>query len=166
MTAIDIVILVIIALGLIDGLRKGFVRQLAATVGVIAGLFVARSLYIYVAKQAVPILGTSNQITELLAFILIWGAVPVVFSSIASLLSRLLKTIHLGWLDSWLGGALGALKYICILSIVAYGIDHFNLEYDFISDTKKHESKFYYPIKEVSSLYVPLVKDVTKQLTK
>ncbi|MGL4852774.1 MAG: CvpA family protein [Phocaeicola sp.] len=166
MPAIDIVILLIVAVGLIEGLRKGFVRQLAATLGVIVGLLVSRSLYVTVAREATPVLGISTQLTELLAFVLIWGAVPVAFTSIASLLARVLKTAQMGWLDSWLGGALGALKYICILSVVVYGVDHFNLKYDFISDTKKRESKFYYPIKEISSLYVPLVKDVTKQLTK
>ncbi|MGL4519052.1 MAG: CvpA family protein [Phocaeicola sp.] len=166
MPAIDIVILVIVGAGLIEGLRKGFIRQLAATLGVVVGLLVARSLYAAVAKQATPLLGTSSEITELLAFVVIWGAVPVAITSISSLLARVLKTVQLGWLDAWLGGILGALKYICLLSIVAYGIDHFKLKYDFISDTKKRESKFYYPIKEISSLYVPIVKDVTKQLTK
>ncbi|MGL4851122.1 MAG: CvpA family protein [Phocaeicola sp.] len=165
MPTIDIVILAILAIGLIDGLRKGFVNQLASVVGVIVGLFVARSLYWGVAQRITPLLGTSSGISELLAFVLIWGAVPVLFSCLATLLAKLLDAVNMGWLDRWLGAALGALKCMFIISILIHGLEYFQPKYNFISDAEKRESKFYYPVKELSSFFFPIVKDVTKQLT-
>lgn len=165
MPIIDIVILVIIAAGLVQGLKSGFANQLASTLGIFVGLLVARSLYLSVAERAIPLFGISAQITRLIAFVLIWGAVPVAFSCIASLLTKLLNTINMGWVDRWLGGVLGALKCMFMLGVLVHGLEYFAPKYEFLSAKNKRESTFYYPVKELSSFFFPLVKDITKQLT-
>ena len=72
MTTIDIIILVVIGVGVIQGLMKGFVKQLASIVGMIAGLLVARALFASVAEKLAPVLGTSTVIAQILAFFIFW----------------------------------------------------------------------------------------------
>ena len=50
MATIDIIILAMIGVGVIMGLIKGFVKQMASIVGLIAGLLMARALFGIVAE--------------------------------------------------------------------------------------------------------------------
>lgn len=80
MATIDIIILAMIGVGVIMGLMKGFVKQMASIVGLIAGLLMARALFGIVAERLAPVLGTSTTVAQVLAFILIWVAVPLGFA--------------------------------------------------------------------------------------
>ena len=88
MATIDIIILAMIGVGVIMGLIKGFVKQMASIVGLIAGLLMARALFGIVAERLAPVLGTSTTVAQVLAFILIWIAVPLGFAFVASLLTK------------------------------------------------------------------------------
>ena len=88
MATIDIIILAMIGVGVIMGLMKGFVKQMASIVGLIAGLLMARALFGIVAERLAPVLGTSTTVAQVLAFILIWVAVPLGFAFVASLLTK------------------------------------------------------------------------------
>ena len=51
MATIDWVIIILLALGAVSGFMKGFFKQLAAVVGLIAGLLVARALFAGLGEQ-------------------------------------------------------------------------------------------------------------------
>ena len=57
MATIDIIILAMIGVGVIMGLIKGFVKQMASIVGLIAGLLMARALFGIVAERLAPVPG-------------------------------------------------------------------------------------------------------------
>lgn len=103
MTTIDIIILAVTGMGVIMGLMKGFVKQMASIVGLIAGLLVARALFGTVAERLAPALGTSTTIAQVLAFILIWVAVPLGFAFVASLLTKALDAGASGVAESLAG---------------------------------------------------------------
>ena len=60
MGTIDWIIIILIGLGVIQGLMQGFVKQLASIVGIIAGLLLARALFGVVAEQLAPINDSST----------------------------------------------------------------------------------------------------------
>lgn len=161
---IDIIIVALVGLGVIMGLMKGFVRQMASIVGLVAGLLVARALFGTVAEWLAPALGTSVTIAQILAFVLIWVAVPLGFAFVASLLTKALDAVHLGWLNRWLGSGLGALKYMILIGLAIHVIEYMDPEDEVISQTKKKESVLYYPMKDLSSVFFPVFKNVTEQL--
>ena len=164
MTTIDIIILVLIGLGVIMGLMKGFVKQAASIAGLIAGLLVARALFGTVAEWLAPALGTSTTIAQILAFVLIWVAVPLGFAFAASLLTKALEAIHLGWLNRWLGSGVGALKYMLLIGLAIHVIEYVDPKDEIISETKKKESVLYYPMRDLSGVFFPVFKNVTEQL--
>lgn len=51
MTTIDIIILVIVGAGAVLGFMKGFLKQLAGLLGLVAGLLLAKALYATVAER-------------------------------------------------------------------------------------------------------------------
>ena len=64
MEIIDIIILLLIGVGVIQGLMKGSIKELASIVGFVAGLLLARALFGTVAQQLAPALGTSITIAQ------------------------------------------------------------------------------------------------------
>lgn len=164
MTTIDIIIMAVAGVGAVLGLMKGFVRQLASLVGLIAGLLVARALSGTAAGWLAPALGTSVTVAQVLAFILIWVAVPLGFALVASLLTKALSAVHLGWLNRGLGCGLGALKYMLLASLVIQVLDFVDPGNELVGRTKKEESVLYYPVKDLSGFFFPVFRNVTEQL--
>ena len=164
MTTIDIIILVVIGVGVIQGLMKGFVKQLASIVGLIAGLLVARALFASVAEKLAPVLGTSTVIAQILAFVLIWVAVPLGFVLVTSFLTKALDAVRLGWLNRWLGSGLGALKYMILIGLAIHVLEYIDPKDEMIDATKKQESVLYYSIRDLSGIFFPVFKNVTEQL--
>ena len=155
MATIDIIILAMIGVGVIMGLMKGFVKQMASIVGLIAGLLMER---------LAPVFVTSTTVAQVLAFILIWVAVPLGFAFVASLLTKALDAVHLGWLNRWLGSGLGALKYMILIGLAIHVIEYIDPNNELISATKKKESVLYYPMRDLSGIFFPVFKNVTEQL--
>ena len=164
MATIDIIILAMIGAVVIMGLIKGFVKQMASIVGLIAGLLMARALFGIVAERLAPVLGTSTTVAQVLAFILIWIAVPLGFAFVASLLTKALDAVHLGWLNRWLGSGLGALKYMILIGLAIHVIEYIDPNNEMISATKKKESVLYYSMRDLSGIFFPVFKNVTEQL--
>ena len=97
----------------------------------------ARALFGIVAERLAPVLGTSTTVAQVLAFILIWIAVPLGFAFVASLLTKALDAVHLGWLNRWLGSGLGALKYMILIGLAIHVIEYIDPNNEMISATKK-----------------------------
>ena len=164
MATIDIVILALIGLGVIQGLMKGFVKELASILGLIAGLLVARALFATAAERLAPMLGTSITVAQILAFVLIWVAVPIGFAFVASLLTKALDAMHLGWMNRLLGSGMGALKSMILMGLAIHVLEYIDPKDEVISETKKEDSVLYYPISNVSGIFFPVLKNVTEQL--
>ena len=154
----------IVGLGAVVGFSKGFIRQLASVVGLVAGLLVARALYASVGEKLAMETGTSLTFARGLAFLLIWLVVPVGLSLAATLLIKAVDSIHLGFVNRWLGAGLGALKYILLISLVIALIEYIDSEDSLIQSTKKKESVLYYSMESLSGVFIPVIKDATKQL--
>jgi membrane protein required for colicin V production len=164
MAIIDIIILAAFGLGAIIGFMKGFVKQLASLLGLIVGLLAAKALYASLAVKLCPMLTDSMTVAQVLAFVFIWLAVPLLFSLGASLLTRAMEAVSLGWLNHWLGAGLGALKYLLLTSLLIGVIEFIDGDNTLISKTKKKESVLYYPMEEFAGIFFPAAKAVTEQI--
>lgn len=164
MEVIDIIILILIGVGVIQGLMKGSIKELAAIVGFVAGLLLARALFGTVAEQLAPALGTSITVAQILSFILIWVAVPIGCSLIASVLTKALDVVNLGWLNRLAGALLGAAKMMLLAGIGIYVLEYIDPKSEMVSKTTKKASVLYTPMKEFVDQCLPVVKDVTDDI--
>ena len=162
MEVIDIIILVLIGVGVIHGLMKGSIKELAAIVGFVAGLLLARALFGTLAEQLAPALGTTITIAQILSFILIWVAVPIGCSLIASVLTKALNVIKLGWLNRLLGAMLGALKVMLLVGLGIYVLEYIDPKSEMVSKSTKKASLLYSPMKDFVNQCLPVVKDLTE----
>ena len=163
MATIDIVILVIVGAGVVVGFMRGFIRQLASILGLIVGLLAAKALYVSLAEKLCPTITDSMTVAQILAFDIIWIAVPLTFTLVASLLTKAMEAVSLGWLNRWLGSGLGALKFLLLTSLIICVIEFIDADNTLISKTKKEESVLYYPMEKFAGIFFPVAKEVTQQ---
>ena len=163
MEVIDIIILVLIGIGAISGLMRGSIKQLAQIVGFVAGLLLARGMFGVVAEQLAPALG-SITIAQILSFILIWVAVPIGCSLIASVLTKALNVVNLGWLNRLAGAMLGAVKLMLLIGLGIYVLEYIDPKSEMVSKTTKKSSLLYSPMKEFVDQCLPVIKDVTEDI--
>ncbi|GGF16273.1 CvpA family protein [Hymenobacter cavernae] len=122
MSGLDILLLLLLAVGAVKGFRRGLVIELASllafVLSVVGGLALLSDAVPFVRHYIGEAFGMLSFFSFLLVFVLIgWGV---------HLLGGVIKTaVHLtplGILDNLLGGALGAVKWLLGLSLFLYGI--------------------------------------------
>lgn len=163
MTTIDIILLLAIGAGAVRGFMKGFLKQLTSILGLIVGLIAAKALYASLAEELCPAVTDSMTVAQVLSFIVIWIAVPLIFTIVASVLTKAMEVISLGWLNRLLGAALGGVKFLLLASLLICVIEFIDPGNQLISETKKEASVLYYPVETFAGIFFPAAKEVTQQ---
>ncbi|MBQ8673816.1 MAG: CvpA family protein [Bacteroides sp.] len=165
MTTLDIIIIAFPVLGALIGLSKGLLKQLASLLGLVVGLLVAKMLYMQLAEKILPLLGDGHMTAaQILAFAAIWIAVPILFALLASLLTKALEIISLGWLNRLFGAALGAVKYGLLACILIGLLEFIDADNTLVEQTTKQQSVLYYPMNHLSGMILPVAEEVSKQI--
>ena len=159
MSALDIVILVVMAIGLVRGLMSGFFRQVVSMTGFLVGLVVACLLYTFLADWLAPYIGGDSSVSKVVAFVLIWVCVPLALTFVAYLLTKMVECVQLGGLNRLAGGLIAMLKYVLIFSCIISAVDRARL----VPDKLKNDSYLYAPVKGMSEWLIDLCEPhVTK----
>lgn len=164
MGTIDIIIIGVFVLGAVLGLMKGFIKQLASLLGLIVGLLAAKMLYVPLAEKLSGSLTDSMSVAQIIAFIAIWVIVPLAFALAASLLTKAMEMISLGWLNRWLGAGLGALKFILAASVLICIIEFIDGDNKLINKESKEQSVLYYPVGQLAGIFMPAAKAITQEV--
>lgn len=159
MSVIDATILIVVGIGAMLGLIRGFIRQIAAILGFIVGLIAAKSLYMYLADYLHPYITHSLTAAQVIAFIAVWIAVPLLFALIGSLLTRGFTAMALGGLNRLLGFLLGGLKYFLLMSLCVGVFEYIDSNNNLISETNKRASVLYYPMNNLTGIFLPVAKE-------
>lgn len=117
---VDILILVVLAIGLILGFVKGFVRQITGLSGLIGGAvaayFVYGWIYLYVAPTTnLPV---ANWMESLVVAVIAFVLVGLIFGVLGRAMQKALKTANLSGLDRTVGAGLGLAKSVILILLV------------------------------------------------
>lgn len=164
MTTIDIVVLVVLGAGAVAGFVKGFLKQLAGLLGLVAGMLIAKALYATVAERFFLPLTDSLTMAQGIAFVVIWVAVPLAFLLVAMLLTKAMEAVALGWLNRLLGAGLGLLKSALLVSLFICVVEYVDTGNALFKKTKKQESVLYYPMEKFAGVFLPAAREVAGEL--
>ncbi len=106
MNWLDVVIIVFLVITTFTGLSKGFIKSIIPLLGIILGVVLAGRFYGSVADWLSTWLHSSSQ-ANIAGFVIIFAAVVIVSLIVASLLSKFLSLLFLGFIDKLGGAALG-----------------------------------------------------------
>ena len=121
MNTIDIVILILLLIGGLNGLRQGFIKAFANLVGWIFALIVAAK-YAVVLAPSMTALSSDPVVQKIAAFAFIVLVIVVLTWIVTTVLNGVLKSLKLGPLNRLAGGAFGTLKGLLIVLITIQGV--------------------------------------------
>ena len=142
MTTIDIIFIAITCLGALIGIAKGFVKQLATIIGLIAGLIAAKALHASLAEKLYSTITDSMTIAQIISFLTIWIIVPLLFIFIAALFTKAMEAMSLGWINRLFGMFLGGLKYALLICLFINVLEYIDPESQIIKKEKKKMKNF------------------------
>ncbi len=163
MATLDIIILVIIGIGAVSGLINGALKQLAGLLGLVVGLLTARALYASVAEEVFSRVTDNLTVAQVLSFVAIWVLVPLLFLLVATVLTKALEALSLGWVNRLLGAALGALLHALMVSLLVSVVEYVDTDDTFISRNAKRESELYYRMEPLAGLFLPAAKEIIQK---
>jgi membrane protein required for colicin V production len=126
MTALDIIVLLLVAGGLVRGAMRGFVGEVLSLASWIAAILALKLLHTPVSSALEAPVGTAAG-AAVLAFALVFGIVFIAGKLIARRLGGATKRSVIGPIDRVLGAGFGALKGLIGATLLYLGA---NLVYD------------------------------------
>jgi membrane protein required for colicin V production len=124
MNSLDIAILSISALFFIRGIFRGFVFELVTVVGLILGYIISITYLSLLAGFILSFFPSfPESIVNLVSFFILFVGTNLLLRMVAKVITKTLKIAMLGWLNRLLGGLLGMLKSIIIMSILVFVVD-------------------------------------------
>ncbi len=142
MVTVDVIIVLILLWGAWRGWKAGLIKEAISTCGLIVGLLFAVLFYKTLGEHFTPLLGSGSLASYggcVLAFVAIWVLVPLLAGMAANVLTKAVKSVALGPLNSLLGMLLGAVKFLILISFVFSAMSYVGI----VSEQKKNSSKLY-----------------------
>ena len=164
---IDIIFLIVIVIGAIKGIQRGFIISVFSVAAMIIGLAAAMKLSTVVAEYLEDSVNISARWLPVISFLLVFVVVVILVRLGANLLQKTLEIAFLGWANRFAGAILYILLYTIIFSVVLFYAEQLTLvEKDRIADSKVYpwvEPIGPYVINGVGKL-IPFFENMFKEL--
>ncbi len=109
MNWVDIIIVIVLAIGLGKGVANGFVRGIFGIAALVLGIVIAAANYQEVVNTLFSRLQIGADGRAILGFLLVFVVVLILVSVVGRIVTKALKLVSLGWMDRLGGGVLGLL---------------------------------------------------------
>jgi len=116
--AINIVIIIMLAIYFILGMRRGFIRQIMDIVGVIVAFICAFYFAKYFAEYLVERFSVNYHLFFIISGVAIFIGIILIFRLIGAILRKLADFALLAGLDTIGGGIFGAFKGVLLVSLI------------------------------------------------
>ncbi len=164
MNILDIIILILLLLGLINGLKKGFFVEVASLVALIAGLYGAIHFSNFAAEFLMEKVDWNEKTVNITAFIITFIVIVLLIALAGKALTKLADFAALGILNKLLGGIFGLLKMAVILSVILIIFDILNTNIPFTEKEEMEDSVLYEPIKSLVPDVFPIILEKKSEL--
>ncbi len=158
MSQIDLIILIIVILGLIRGLFKGFVMSITSLAGLIFGFYLSLRFAWYIEIYLREATGSNSPLMHILAFSLCFVLVMILVFIVGKSFEKALSLTPLGCVNRIAGGLFGAFKGLLLVSAFIYVIEIADRNSVFIKPDVKENSVMYKPLAKLVPSLVPQVK--------
>ena len=143
---LDILLVLPFAVGLVRGLMRGLISEIIAFVVVILGVIGTRVLAPSFSAWLACQFAWPQNICDLVACTLLFLAIAIMLSSLARLLNKLLRAIHLGWANRLFGGLFGMAKYGLVVLVAVFIMDKSNEAFHWLDESPVVKSSVIYPV--------------------
>ena len=159
MNAIDIVILIPVLWGFIRGFMKGAIMEAATLVAFFLGVWGGIHLSDAMAKLIHQWTGSQSPYIPLISFALVFVGILALVFLVAKMVEKFAEKSALSIVNKILGGIIGTLKYILLLSVLFFAIDAIEKNLEIIPVAMKDKSLLYRPVSKVAPMIIPGMKE-------
>ena len=117
LTAVDWMLLVVLALSFLLGLWRGIVQEVLSLAGWVAAFYVSQ-MYAPAAAAWLPMEGSSQMLRYAAGFVVVFVAVLAATVLVSLVVKKLVSAVGLGPLDRLLGSVFGLMRGVVILLAV------------------------------------------------
>ena len=117
LTAVDWILLAVLALSFLLGLWRGIVQEVLSLAGWVAAFYVSQ-MYAPLAAAWLPMEGSSQMLRYAAGFVVVFVAVLVATVLVSFVVKKLISAVGLGPLDRLLGSVFGLMRGVVILLAV------------------------------------------------
>lgn len=159
MNIIDLILSIFLLLGIIRGIFKGFVAELAGLVALIVGVYAAIHYSEPIYSLLTVFFSWEEKVLAIIAFALTFFLVALLISLLGRIISKMLSLLALGLVNRLLGGIFGMLKMAFLASLFLMFLESFEL---FQADKETREKSILYePVHEFAPTFLPaIIKEV------
>jgi len=156
----DIIILICLIPALFAGFMKGFVRQAAAVLALILGVWAGYHFSDFVSHKLLSWINVDQNILNIISFAVIFIGVLIMVNLAGRAIEGLVKLVLLGWLDKILGIIFALLKYAFVLSILVYILESVDELFQFLPKETLKESVLYGYLSKIAPAIFPYLKNL------
>ena len=160
MGIIDIVLGIILLYGLIKGVMKGLLVEVAGLLALILGIYGAIHFSFYAKNELVKFVSWDAKYISLVAFAITFIAIVIAIALAGKILTKLASAISLGFLNKILGAVFGCMKVGLILSVLLGFVDRANGIFPFLSSEQKENSILFHPVKNLAPTIFPKLMEM------
>jgi len=120
---LDVIILITLAFGVINGFFKGFISQIIGIVGFFIAIWISFKFYSIVEEFIEKHNIVSASLTSIIALLLTFAIAFFTIKFVSSLTQKFISAIGLGFLNRIGGAIMGFILYTLISSSILYYID-------------------------------------------
>lgn len=120
---LDVLILIALVFGFVNGFFKGFISQLIGVLGFFIAIWLSFKFYQMVEVFVNDYNIVADGLTSLVALVLTFGIAFFTIKIISSLTQKLVEAIGLGLVNRLGGAALGLLLYLMLCSSILYYVN-------------------------------------------
>lgn len=153
----DIVIGILLAIGLYQGIKNGLFVEIASIISFILGVFLAIKFSYLVNGFLENFVSWNPQTIQITSFVLALILVVIGVHFLAKIFTKIVDFAFLGWANKLVGGIFSALKTALLIGIVLNLVQKINVDNQLISKEKQDKSIFYRPILDTTSFIMPMV---------
>lgn len=146
MNIIDIILLILLALGVIQGFRKGLIHEVATLAALILGIYGAIKFSDYTASLLIEHFQLAGKYLPVISFAITFLAIVIAVHFLAKILDKLVKAIALGFVNRISGMVFGFFKVAFILSILLFILSTIDKKTRFLPQDKIEGSMLYGPV--------------------
>ncbi len=133
MNLIDVIILIIAAIGFILGFKDGFIRKVIGFAGFILAIVLAINFASDLGRYMEEVLGIEYYLSELIAGVAIFSSTIFLFAVLKRIIHPFDKVNNI--INQFIGGAVGMIQILFFLSAAFYLLNIFSIPSD---DTQKN----------------------------
>jgi membrane protein required for colicin V production len=163
MNFLDALIAVPLIYGGYKGYQKGLIFEIAMIIGLIAGIYLGFKFSGIVYDLLKSPLKEYQNILHTLSFLIVFGAIMLIFIFYARLMEAVLKVASLNLFNKIAGSVLGIAKFALAVSVIFWLLKPLEGAVDIIPQKSRNESLLYGYVFKTASFITPVMQDVKNE---